>query len=428
MAALLLGLWMLTDQTIRTTLEASAEEAVDVDLAGLVDIYASGGQEELASRIADRLALVPADGSTPHYMLSDAGGSRIAGDIAEWPQLDPAVSESGEIAIGKGTRAFARATMLGPDLQLVVAHEASDGAALRQRVGLVFAGGGALFVALLAIFGRTAASRLHRRIERINTAFRAPQGEELAGLQSLPGEDEIDELASHSAAAIERQARLIEAYRDTSDQVAHEIRTPLMHLDGRLVKALAAKPEADVAERLLEARAEIRRLVGTLESLLDIAASKAQQGDTSGLRDLDLSELATRVCELYADSAEESGHGFSWHVTPGITMLGDEAQISRIITNLLDNAFKYVPAGGSVELRLQPGPVLDVVDDGPGVPAHDRERIFERFFRSDSGQNDRPGSGLGLALAAAIARRHDMTLSLVDSPVGAHFRLSGGSR
>jgi len=423
---LVFGLWVLTDQTIRGTMEASAEDAVDVDLAGLVDIYASVGQEELQSRIGDRLAITPADGSAPHYLLADDAGRRIAGDIANWPRLDPSVSESGRIRIGENTPAFARATQLGPDLRLLVARETGDSGPLLQRVALVFLIGGAVFVVLVGVFGRLAAARLHRRINLVNEAFRSPGGDSLASIERKHGSDEIDELAAHSAAALGRVRRLMEAYRDSSDQVAHEIRTPLMHLDGRLVRALAANPQPEVAERLVEARAEIRRLVGILESLLDIAASKARQGDRLGLEQLDLSAMVSRICDLYADSAEESGHSFEWRVEPDIWIAAEETQLSRLVTNLLDNAFKYVPEDGLVRLTLDPGPVLVVQDDGPGIPAEDRERVFERFYRGNGDKSGQPGSGLGLALARAIAERHGLQLTLEDSDAGAMFQLAKG--
>ncbi len=418
----------MTDQTIRGTLQASAADEVDVDLAGLADIYATSGQAELERRIADRLALTPADGNASHYMLSDNDGRRLAGDIERWPRLDPAVSEAGIIVVGDRLRAYGRATRLAPDLRLLVARETGDSAPLLRRVALVFAAGGAVFILLVGLFGRLAAGRLQQRIERINGAFRDPDLEGLGEIERPGWKDEIDELATHSASALARVGRLMEAYRDTSDQLAHEIRTPLLHLDRRLVKALAAEPTSEVAERLVEARAEIRRLVGTLESLLDIATSKARRGDRMGLKHLNLSKLVTRICELYADSAEESGHGFRWRVEPGIPIAGEEAQLSRMVTNLLDNAFKYVPEGGNVELTLDPGPVLIVADDGPGIPANEREKVFDRFYRGSGGNVGGPGSGLGLALARAIAERHGLKIGIDDTGSGACFRIQGEVR
>src|SRR3546814_13986317 len=115
-----------------------------------------------------------------------------------------------------------------------------------------------------------------------------------------------DELTAQSVAVIAQQKRLIEAYRETSDQVAHEIRTPLMHLDGRLTRALAAGTDEPITTHRNGARTDIKRLVAMLESLLDIAASKARQGDRHGLRPVAPSGLVQRHGELDPDSAEDT--------------------------------------------------------------------------------------------------------------------------
>ena len=422
--ALVAGLWFITDRTIRTTLEETGRDAVDVDLAGLVDIYSSGGVGELRARIADRLALVPIDGSRPHYLLLGLDGSRLAGDIGAWPGLDAAISESGSIILGETTPALARATQLSPGLRLLVAHEIDDNQPLLQRVAFAFLAGGLLFVVLVGMAARLAAGRLQRRIARINGAFEAMDTSTLLPRAAEEQSDEIDALAAHSAAALDRVQRLMVSYRDASDQIAHEIRTPLMHLDGKLVKALAADPEPATAQTLMAAREDIRSLVGTLENLLDIAASKARQGDHGGLRPVDLSALCERICELYCDSAEESGHWFEWTIAPGVQVDGEEDQLARLVTNLLDNAFKYVPVGGRIHLLLEAGPRLVVEDDGPGIAEGDRERIFDRFYRSAEHRQTESGAGLGLVLARAIAERHDWELQLLESDRGAAFEVA----
>jgi len=424
---LVAALWLLTHATIDRTGRDALARAVDVDLAGLVDIHASGGEQELARRIADRLALVPSDGNGARYMLARRDGSRIAGDLTEWPGLNARLSQAGEVTLPDGTSAWARATQLGPDLRLVVLRERGDDTTLLWRVGFVFLGGGAALVIAVGFLGRMAARRLSRRIGRINQAFRDPEDGRLEDLAAEGAEDEIDELTRHSGAALTRQKRLVEAYRETSDQVAHEIRTPLMHLDTKLVKALKADPGEAATERLLEARDDIRRLVSMLESLLDIAASKARSGDRHGLAPVDLSTLVLRIGELYSASAEESGHAFTCNVGRGVTIEGEQTQLTRMITNLLDNAFKYVPPGGSVTLELAPGPVLTVRDDGPGIPPQEREAVFRRFHRGSGAGGESHGAGLGLALATAIAERHGLAIRLEDTPEGACFVVSRGS-
>ena len=425
---LLAGLWWLAHQTVSATLHEAAAAQVDVDIAGLADIYASGGTAELAARIADRIAVTPVDGSTPHYLLADDRGRVIAGDLASWPALDPAVSESGIIAVGNHSRGFARAVQLAPDVRLVVARTIEIEAPVLSSLTLVFVGGGAVFVLLVALLGRFAALGLQRRIEQINLAFREPQAGAVLAFPPRSGGDEIDELTAHSAAALARVSDLVAAYKDTSEQLAHEIRTPLSHLDNRLVKALAEKPEQRIAQQLAEARGEIRRIVQTLESLLDIAASKAHRGTRSGLVPVDLSALVTGICELYAGSAEEAGLQLRWHVSPDVVMQGDERQLSRLVTNMLDNALKYVPAGGQIVVTLAPGPELVVGDDGPGIDPRDRPRIFERFYRGRGRGEEISGSGLGLALARAIAERHGLALTLAEPETailkGAVFRIA----
>ena len=424
---LVTALWLLTHATIERTSSAAIERAVDVDLAGLVDIYASGGEDELVRRITDRLALAPSEGNAAHYMLARENGRRVAGDLAEWPGLNARLSESGHVRLPGGVGAHGRATQLGPDLRLAVLRDQGDTATLQWRVGLVFLGAGVALLIAVGLLGRLATRGLSRRIGRINQAFRDPSDDQLAALVSDGAEDEIDELTRHSAAALARQKRLVEAYRETSDQVAHEIRTPLMHLDNKLVKALKAEPGEAAGGWLLEAREDIRRLVSMLESLLDIAASKARRGERHGLTPVDLSGLVERIGELYADSADESGHAFSCSAAPGVTIEGEQTQLTRMITNLLDNAFKYVPPGGSVALELEPGPVLTVRDDGPGIPPEEHETVFQRFQRGSGNAGDTQGSGLGLSLAAAIAERHGLAIRLADTSEGACFVVSGGS-
>lgn len=387
-----------------------------------MDVYATGGLSDLQQRIADRIALTPSQGNTPHYLLADNAGNVLAGDLARWPALDPMVSETGIVAIGKNSQGFARAVQLGPDLRMVVARRTDSNMAVLDNVALAFAIGGAVFVLLVALLGRLAAIGLQRRIGQINHAFRDPDKER--AFEVVENGDEIDELTSHSAAALKRQRGLIEAYRETSEQLAHEMRTPLSHLDNRLIKALKAQPSAEVGERLMEARSEIRRLVQTLESLLDIAASKTRRGDRAGLEPLDLSDMVSRICDLYAGSAEETGHQLVCNIEPGVMVEGDASQLSRLVTNLLDNALKHMPSGGRIDVSLNAGPELVIADDGPGIAPADRDRIFERFYRGrSSASSEVHGSGLGLALAKAIAERHGMVLALDETERGASFRL-----
>ena len=423
-------LLVVTLTTLDRSSKAALMRAVDVDLAGLADIQASGGREELERRMADRLALSADEGNTPHYLLADDAGRKLAGDIATWPKLSARLSESGYIALTDKTQAYARATQLAPDLKLLVAREYGHDSALARQIGWAFLAAGLFATVVVGIFGRWLAQRLALRIGLINRAFREPDQHALEALAKGSHEhDEIGELTRHSAEALAHLKHMVNAHRETTDQVAHELRTPLMHLDSRLVKAIKTAESDENRHLLTDARAEIRHVIALLESLLDIATSEARKGDRLGLSPVNLSTLVGRIADLYSDSAEESGHAFQRSIMPGIVFQGEEMQFTRLITNLLDNAFKYVPKGGTVRLALEQGPVLTVSDNGPGVAEGDRDAIFDRFRRgrnssamSNEGQPSVGHSaGLGLALARAIAERHRLTITLAPSAKGASF-------
>lgn len=411
-ALMVLALWALAHLTIARTLDHGLARAVDTDLAGLVDIYQSGGRDELVARISDREALSAQGGGT-RYLLVASDGARLAGNFARWPGFDARLSQAGWVDWPGGGHGWARATMLAGDTRLLIVHEAGERAEVLRAIAVVFGIGGMVLVTTVAVLGGRASRKLARRIERLNAAFRQPDRIDPAMIGTTD-RDEIDELAQHSAAGLARLRLLAEAHRETSDQIAHEIRTPLMHLDTRLQRAFDQAGDGEVRQRLAGAREEIKRLVSMLESLLDISSSKARAGDPEGLQQVDLSALVVRICELFIDSAEDEGLELRYRVEPGIIVAGEEMRLARLITNLLDNAIKYVPAGGHIGVALEPGPRLVVEDDGPGIPDGEREAIFRRFVRGERDERSTDGSGLGLALAAAIAQRHGFRLGLQD--------------
>ena len=420
--AVTLLLWIVTAETIRRTGAEALSRAIDVDLAGLADIHASGGRAELERRIGDRLALASPQGDRPHYMLADDAGRRLAGDIQRWPPLAPHLSEAGEIVLPDGSSAQARATQLAPGLRLLVVREHGRDSLLLAQVRFAFIAAGLVAVLAVGVLGRMLARRLARRIGRVNHALREQDDASLGALsEDRDARDEIGELTRHSAAALARLKRMVIAHRETSDQIAHELRTPLMHLDTRIVRAARSAGDDALREMLGDARGQIRRIVAMLESLLDIATSEARRGDRQGLAPVNLSVLAERLADLYADSAEESGHRFVVAISPGVVIDGEEMQLVRLLTNLLDNAFKYVPPGGTVRLSLDPGPRLCVADDGPGIPPADAGRIFARFERGQRSPAEGQGAVLGLALARAIAERHGLSLRLAPAERGATF-------
>lgn len=420
-------LFAVTLLTVQRQTRASLSATVSTDLAGLIDIYATAGREELLQRVNDRQAVVSLEGRRSHYLVADGAGRPLAGDIAKWPPLDAARSEQGFLALSDGTKVYAQGARLAPGLQLLVAREYERDSAAQTMLSAAFLGVGAAIVAAVALVAWLTARHLARRMDAVNAALGAAADGRSARFPARSrGGDEIDEIAAHGTRLLARKAQLLKAYKQVSEHVAHEVRTPLMHLDNRLASAMQERPEAPGGP-LGQARDEIRSIAAMLDSLLDIASAESRRGDLAGLAELDLSALARSLAELYEGSAEDAGLLLETAIAPGVTMLGERMQITRLLSNLLDNAIKYVPEGGTIRLSVGPGPRIVVEDDGPGIPHDQRSRIFERFSRvtapADPEGPEKPGHGLGLALSKAIAERHGMILHLGDSPRGAKFIL-----
>ncbi len=415
-------LFAVTTITVQRQTRASLSATVSTDLAGLIDIYATAGREELLRRVADRQAVVSLEGRRSHYMVADGGGRLLAGDVRQWPLINAARSEEGFVTLTGGTQVYAQGAKLAPDLQLLVAREYDrDSTALAVLSGAFLAVGAAI-VAAVAFVAWITGRHLARRMDAVNAALGAAADGRAASFPARQrGGDEIDEMASHGARLLARQAQLLKAYKQVSEHVAHEVRTPLMHLDNRLGAAMQARTE-NAGGPIGQSREDIRAILSMLDSLLDIASAESRRGDLAGLAEIDMTALVTSLADLYEGSAEDAGLTLETAIAPGVTMLGERMQITRLLSNLLDNAIKYVPEGGHVRLILRAGPLVTIEDDGPGIPRDQRDRVFERFSRANA-PGDKPGHGLGLALSRAIAERHGLVLRLGDAPRGAQFIL-----
>lgn len=401
--------------TVDRTGRASTLQTIDSDLAGLVDVAAQGGTPELARRIADRLAVVSKSDAQAHYLLRDAGGNRLAGDMVQTPKVDAGRSASGAVRVD-GEPMMVRATRLKGGVTLYVGRSLAPVERMRREIawGLGWAGAAAVLSALFV--GLMTARRMGRRAAAVNEVFRRFAAGDQQARTGARARDEFGELATHVDAHLAQIAQLLAVQREISSNIAHELRTPLAHLDTRLRRTLERTDDPVIAEELGRARADIRSIVSLFDALLDIALGET--ADPAARAVVDLSEIAGELVELYQASAEEAGLDFAARITPGVTLRGERMQLTRLIANLLDNAIKFVPAGAKVRLVVEEGPVITVEDTGPGVGAEDREMIFRRFGRSRS---TAAGHGLGLALVKVIATRHGLEARCEDAGPGARF-------
>nr|MDJ0983691.1 HAMP domain-containing sensor histidine kinase [Kiloniellales bacterium] len=219
---------------------------------------------------------------------------------------------------------------------------------------------------------------------------------------------------------LDRIEDLITGIKQVSNNIAHDLRSPLARLRSRLEVTLMEPPDADSYRVALEKTiSEADHLLQTFNALLSIAQAEAG-APRRNFADVDLSAGARDAAELYEPLAEEKDLHLAVEVAEGIRLQGDQHLLFQALVNLLDNAIKFSPAGGSIELSLRregARAALTVADRGPGIPESLRERALERFFRLEESRST-PGSGLGLSLVAAVARLHDGRIVLEDNQPG----------
>lgn len=414
---------LATIATVRETVQTDLLHMVDTDIAGLVDVAEQGGVDELVRRIKDRADISTGWNARPYYLLLAPDGHRLAGNLPGVPPFDPAQSAQGKWKAGADT-VHVRATLLRGHYALFVGRSEQPLDAVSRALIWRLLAAAALLMAVAMGVALAMARRLRARVAVLNDTFARFEAGDLSSRPPVAtGRDEFDVLGRHVAQHLERNAEFVAAQRRISDGIAHELRTPLAHLDTRLLHLLEqADGDPLLTTELESARSDIRQIVSLFEVLLDIALTETVEEQRS--ERVDLSELAGNIADLYAASAEEAGLAFTARIAPGVELFGEPMQISRMIANLLDNALKFAPVGCTVRMSLAPGPELVVEDNGPGIEKAEREHVFHRFARAkDSGSV--PGHGLGLSLVRVIAARHGLSIRVEDAQPGARFVISG---
>jgi signal transduction histidine kinase len=234
------------------------------------------------------------------------------------------------------------------------------------------------------------------------------------------GGDEFDHLAFSINAMLDRIEALMEELQNVTTNIAHDLRTPLTRLRNRLeFSQRSSVDEAMLRAIIDDARRETDVILEIFGALLRIAQIESG-ARRAGFCSVDLDVVLDTVIELYSPAAEERRQRISREVATGVRIRGDRELLTQMFANLLENAVVHSGAGGGISIRASVKPdgvEVRVSDDGPGIPAPLQEKVFQRFFRLE-GSRTTPGSGLGLSLAAAIAKLHDATLTLSDNRPG----------
>lgn len=309
--------------------------------------------------------------------------------------------------------------LVGRDL--VDQHELLDHA---LRVALLAT---AVIIVLAVAGGAAMGLGVLRRIDAVSRTAGSIMDGDLGRRIPRPGRgDEFDELALRLNAMLERIEALMAAMRQVSANVAHDLRGPLSRLRTRLELALIEQRDPEsLREAIEQAIDELDGLVRLFNALLSIAQAEAG-GTDQQWGDQDLSSLGSEVAELYGAAVEDKGLSLDTKLEPGVMVRGNRQLLAQALSNLMDNAVKYTPEGGRIELQVsgaQQRAVLAVQDSGPGIPRSERERVLERFVRLDAARSE-PGNGLGLSLVRAVARAHGADLRLEGAEPGLRVSLA----
>lgn len=408
---------------------ADTQAALRLDLTALQREYAQSGLGALARNIEARLrAPGPA-----LFLLTDGTGQRHAGNLATMPAnlgstgapatfTYPAAGNAGSrLAIGV-------LVMLDGGGGLVVARDIDE----QRRLIASLTSSLAIGLVVLGVLGLVAGTVLARhilgRIDTVSATSKAIMAGDLSGRVPRTGsDDELDRLAGQLNAMLERIEQLMAGLREVSDNIAHDLRTPLNRLRNRAEAALADQRGAPAwregLERTLD---EADDLIKTFNALLLIARLDAgAAGDAAEV--VDLAQVVADVAELYAPVMEDAGLDFAVETTGVVPARVNRQLVGQAIANLIDNALKYaVPAAGAmvgrgaIRIRAQASGAsaqISVADRGPGIGPHERELALRRFGRLQTSRSQ-PGTGLGLSLVAAVARMHGGAMRLEDNAPG----------
>jgi signal transduction histidine kinase len=429
-AALIVGFIAWRANNLLTT---KVVETLLVEVTTLREQYQIGGATRLATIINERTA-EPGAGL---YLLVDVAGRKVAGNLRQVPRQLQAANSNGVFryvptAGGQEREGVGVLLDVPNGLMLIVGRDTEDLRSFARSMGEL----GLIGLLLLSAFGIAAgliAGRtVLRRIETVTDTTREIMAGNFSRRIPLSGSgDEFDRLGASLNAMLERIELLMAALREVSDNIAHDLKTPLNRLRSRAEAALR-NPDGPVSYRdgLVKTIEEADELIKTFNSLLLIARLEAGAVAES-MVPLDPAAIIADVAELYEPAAEEAGLALETTAEKGLRLVANRELVSQAIANLVDNAIKYSvpePQAAPREPPVRPtitialsragaGIEIAVGDRGPGVAPQDRARALQRFGRLEKSRT-RPGSGLGLSLVAAVARLHGGTFRLEDNNPG----------
>jgi len=411
--------WFVTSRSMLAQLAANVQR----EAISLADEYRATGPAAAAASIERRLQR----GGLAYYLLQRRNGVRIAGNIAPVsPVLGPLdlqvrLQSGAEMAADRAQEdlrdAIGYGVLLSDGTFVLAGEDVGRLETVRKAILTAFAVGGGTS-AILAILGGLVLSRgFVRRVDSIyRTARQIMAGQLESRVPIRHNGDELDRLAANLNAMLDRIQSLMESLKQVSSDVAHDLRTPLARLRQSLDAARATAQTVEEFPASTDAAiAETEGLLETFSALLRIAQIESGSRK-AGFAAVDLSGLFEFVATTFAAVAEDQGHRLVSDIDAGATICGDRELHLQLATNLVENAIRHTRNGTKIELRLKKEVaeiVAVVADNGLGIPPEERAKVFRRFYRLESSRTT-PGSGLGLALVAAVAELHGARINVLD--------------
>ena len=426
--------WSTRDQ-----IESQVDARLRLETDYLINLYRSGALPELLEAIQRRnqidtygrfyylandesVAATEATGEALPIRLKSIRShtTRNMGDVADLPPGSPRAFNPVRVA----------ETQLSNGLKLTIGHEISDEQALLDHTFALVVGATVLTLLFSLVGGVMIGASVRRRIDSVSrTASEIMSGDLSQRLFVSARADEYDEIATKINQMLERIEQLMQSMRQVTNNVAHDLRSPLTRLRNRLEVTLLEERDPDSYRAVMhEVIGDADGMIHTFNAMLSVARLEAGL-DAEQWSDVRIGSLAAEIAELYEaateDAAEDAGGAgrdagriaFEARIEANPTYHCNPHLIAQALTNLLDNAIKYTPRPGRVTLVVSGNDErfsIVVCDDGPGIPEDDRERVLERFVRLENERNS-PGNGLGLSLVRAVARLHGAALELDDA-------------
>ena len=405
-------------------IDSQTNAAIEAEIKGLSEQYRTQGLARLQTIIAER-SRPPGDGDNV-YLLADAAGRPLAGNLRAWPaqarrEGDWLYVSALDAAKDYDRREFrARTFLLRGNFRLLVGRDirarGEFQSAMAQSLGWALA----VTIALGIAGGYFMSRRMLRRVEGVAATSREIIEGDLTRRMPLSGSgDEFDRLSATLNHMLDEIENLLTGMRAVTDSVTHDLKHPLTRLKANLELALQQGGEDGAAARdaMKGAIDEADGVLATFEALIAIARAEAGEGKTA-MAQVDLSRLVRDMIEFYRPLAEQKSLSVEENIEDNCRLTGHGQFLSQAVGNVLDNAVKFTPEGGRIGIALGGDPLRLVISDtGPGIPAAARGRVLDRFVRLDESRST-PGSGLGLSLAAGVAKLHGAELELAESDLG----------